>query len=122
FAFEENGEEKVVVVAEVERRHRLVHPANLANVVQLRVKSVLPGFEPNAPIQFDQESAIKNIRKNVSEHCELSLHSIVLIEAGSIPKTSSGKIQRSATKAAFLRSELRVIHAWSALDLALKAG
>jgi acyl-CoA synthetase (AMP-forming)/AMP-acid ligase II len=121
FAIEEGGEEKIVVVAEIERRHKMSAPG-LANAVQLRVRSVLPGFDPNEPVEFDPASAIQTIRRNVTENCEVSLHSIVLIEAGSIPKTSSGKIQRRATKAAFLRKELKEIHSWHAADILLKAG
>ena len=121
FAIEEGGEEKIVVVAEVERRHKMSAPG-LANAVQLRVKSVLPGFEPNAPVEFDKNSAVQMIRKNVTENCEITLHAVVLIEAGSIPKTSSGKIQRRATKAAYLKNELKEVHSWKASEILRKAG
>jgi acyl-CoA synthetase (AMP-forming)/AMP-acid ligase II len=41
-----------------------------------------------------------SIRRAVAEHHELQVHAVVLIRTGSIPKTSSGKIQRRATRAA----------------------
>ena len=52
------------------------------------------------------------IRRAIAESHELSPHAIVLIRAGTIPKTSSGKIQRWACKEAFLTGKLRIVAAW----------
>ncbi len=49
------------------------------------------------------------IRQAVVEEHEVQVYAVVLIKAGSIPKTSSGKIQRRATRAKFLAGELDVI-------------
>jgi acyl-CoA synthetase (AMP-forming)/AMP-acid ligase II len=113
FSIDHDGEEKVVVIAEVERRHKFSNPGGIVKAVQLRVVSVLPGFDPNSPVDFEAEEAIKSIRKQVWEVNELTLHSVVLIAAGSIPKTSSGKIQRKAAREAFIRSDLKIVHVWS---------
>jgi polyketide synthase 12 len=51
------------------------------------------------------------IRSTVSEAHELSLRDVVLIRPGSIPKTSSGKIQRQASRAAYLDGSLAVLGA-----------
>jgi len=55
------------------------------------------------------ESIFQRIRKNVAYHHELPLSGVVLVEAGTIPKTSSGKIQRQACKAAYLNNELQIV-------------
>jgi amino acid adenylation domain-containing protein len=75
-----NNEEKLVVVQELEFRAK----PNLKDVV-------------NA------------IRQAVTEEHEVQIHAVVLIKPGSIPKTSSGKIQRRATRAQFENGELNIV-------------
>ena len=48
-----------------------------------------------------------------AEH-ELALDAIVLIKAGSIPKTSSGKIQRHACRDGYLAGSLSEVARWTA--------
>jgi amino acid adenylation domain-containing protein len=81
FSIERNGEEQLVVVQEMERRERSSDIEELAGVV----------------------------RRAVSEHHDLQVHAVVLVRAGSIPKTTSGKIQRRACKAAFLAQQLAIV-------------
>jgi acyl-CoA synthetase (AMP-forming)/AMP-acid ligase II/aryl carrier-like protein len=57
----------------------------------------------------DPEVVIGAIRQAVSEHHEVQIYGVVLLKPGSIPKTSSGKIQRRACCAAFLQGELQAI-------------
>ncbi|HEX7771967.1 MAG TPA: AMP-binding protein, partial [Pyrinomonadaceae bacterium] len=57
----------------------------------------------------DVEVVIETIRGAVAQEHELSLHDVVLIRAGSIPKTSSGKIQRHACREAYIAGTLDVI-------------
>lgn len=61
--------------------------------------------------------AIEAIRRHVSREHELQLDTIVLVKPGSIPKTSSGKIQRHATRHAFLAGELHELTRWSLRDV-----
>ena len=51
------------------------------------------------------------VRRAVAEHHELEVHAVVLVRPGSILKTSSGKIQRRATRAAYLEDALPVVAA-----------
>ena len=81
FSIELNGEEKLVVVHEVERH--------------------------SSPDDF--ERAIAAIRRAIAERHELQVYAIALIRAGSIPKTSSGKIQRHICKAKFLLGDLEQV-------------
>jgi 8-amino-7-oxononanoate synthase/acyl carrier protein len=56
------------------------------------------------------------IRRQVSAEHELPVEAVVLIKAGSIPKTSSGKIQRHACRSGFLDGSLEVVGQWRAWD------
>lgn len=58
---------------------------------------------------LNKEEVFEAIREAVSEEYGIQPFAIVLIKTGSILKTSSGKIQRLATKKAFLQDELNVI-------------
>jgi acyl carrier protein len=63
------------------------------------------------------QSVIQAIRRNVMQEHELPPDGIVLVRFGSMPKTSSGKIQRHACRQEFLDNRLQVVaqwYAWSA--------
>ncbi|AUB41610.1 Acyl carrier protein [Nostoc flagelliforme CCNUN1] len=55
------------------------------------------------------EEVTAAIRQGVAEEHEVQIYGVVLIKPGTIPKTSSGKIQRRATKTEFLAGELQII-------------
>lgn len=57
----------------------------------------------------DLEEVYEAVRRDVSREHELPVDSIVLVRSGSIPKTSSGKIQRHACRKAFLENTLEVV-------------
>jgi acyl-CoA synthetase (AMP-forming)/AMP-acid ligase II len=86
FTVDINGLEKLVIVQEVERSY-------------LR--------------KLDLDEVIGNIRQAVTAEHALEVYAIVLVKTGSIPKTSSGKIQRHACKAKFLKGNLNVWEDWS---------
>ncbi len=80
FAVEVENEERLVIVQELEFRQK-----------------------PNI------DEVISAIRQAVTEAFEIQVYGVVLIKAGSIPKTSSGKIQRRATREKFLAGDLDVV-------------
>jgi amino acid adenylation domain-containing protein len=82
FSVNRNGEERLVVVQEVERSY-------------LRKLNVNEG--------------IRAIRQAVTENHELQVYAVLLLKTGSIPKTSSGKIQRHACRSGFLDGSLEVV-------------
>jgi amino acid adenylation domain-containing protein len=55
------------------------------------------------------EEVTTAIRKAITEEHEVQVYAVVLIKAGTISKTSSGKIQRRGTKARFLEGNLEVV-------------
>ena len=58
------------------------------------------------------EAVAAAVTQAVSEAHEVPVDAVVLLKPGSIPKTSSGKIQRHACKAGYLAGTLDVIGAW----------
>jgi acyl-CoA synthetase (AMP-forming)/AMP-acid ligase II len=63
--------------------------------------------------KLDVTEVVESIRQAVTAEHNLSIYATVLVKTGSIPKTSSGKIQRHACKAGFLTGTLNVIKDWS---------
>lgn len=59
--------------------------------------------------KLDVDVVTRAIRKAVVQEHELHVYKIALIKTGTIPKTSSGKIQRSACQAKFLEGTLEVV-------------
>lgn len=87
FSLEEDGQAKVVVVAEVSRDWRVDDAPAQANDLRLPVS---------------RKEIDKAIRKEVSEEHQIRVHQVVLISAGTIPKTTSGKLQRARCRQEFL--------------------
>ncbi|WP_406208676.1 fatty acyl-AMP ligase [Streptomyces sp. NBC_01017] len=59
----------------------------------------------------EAEKIIDVIRSGIGEAHGLSVRDVVLVQPGTIPKTSSGKIQRRATRTAYLGGTLAVLDA-----------
>src|SRR5205085_2004896 len=57
----------------------------------------------------DLSAVVESIRESVTLNHDLQVYAVVLIEPGSIPKTSSGKIRRRACRHAFLEGSLEVV-------------
>ncbi len=85
FSTEVDGREQLVIVCEVTRQHR--NP--------------------------DADAVFAAVRRAVVEAHELQAFAIALIKPLSIPKTSSGKIQRHLCKAAFDDGTLDVVARWT---------
>lgn len=83
FAVPRHGEQELVIVQEVERT------------------------QMNQP-----RPVIDAIRRRVTLEHELVFDAILLIRPGTIPKTSSGKIQRNACREAFLAGQLKTVAYW----------
>lgn len=109
---EHNGEEKLIVMAEIERRferdsQKLQAPKDLAS----RKEDASHFGDPKSPQPFLGNEVISKIRQLISENHDLYAYAVLLLKAGSIPKTSSGKTQRHACREGFLNNELEIL--WS---------
>jgi acyl-CoA synthetase (AMP-forming)/AMP-acid ligase II len=58
----------------------------------------------------DLKSVANSIRRVVSEDHGLALHDVVLIRPGTLPKTTSGKIQRRLCGDLYLTDGFQVCH------------
>jgi acyl-CoA synthetase (AMP-forming)/AMP-acid ligase II len=85
FSVDVSGEERLVIVAEVELRQLKRDPA------------------------VDAETIVQSIKRDVAKYHELGVYAVLLLKPGTIPKTSSGKIQRYTCQANFLTGSLDVI-------------
>jgi len=74
---------------------------------------IVQELERTAMRNTNFDDILDNIRKIIAEEHELDVYSIVLIRAGSIPITSSGKIQRRQTKYEYLSNELSIVKQWT---------
>lgn len=81
FSIDQDGEEKLVVVQEIRRGE----------------------LSPNP------QKVIEDIRRAVAEEHNLHLFGVLLVRVGTIPKTSSGKVQRQTCRHSYLTGQLKVI-------------
>ena len=84
FSIQDKGEERLIVVQEVERRS-----GNL-----------------------DTETIIADVKQEIAEQHEIQVYGVVLAKSGNILKTASGKIQRRACRDKFLAGTLTIIDDW----------
>ena len=88
FSIDVDGEERLVVVNEIAPRQS-------------------PDFN----------AVIDSIRQAIAEDHDVQAYAIALVEFGSIPKTSSGKVQRRACRAMFLEGSLPILAQWQSRSL-----
>ena len=69
-------------------------------------------LERSALRNLKVDEIITAIRRSISEHHDLQVSAILLLKTGSIPKTSSGKIQRYACRTGFLDHHLDIVGSW----------
>ncbi|HUU17168.1 MAG TPA: aminotransferase class I/II-fold pyridoxal phosphate-dependent enzyme [Sedimentisphaerales bacterium] len=65
--------------------------------------------------QMDFKLVLDAVRMAVLDEHDLALDKIVLVRSGTIPKTSSGKVQRRACRMAFLNGKLKSLAEYSGL-------
>lgn len=98
----------------VERSHAMLHAGRgAAFSVEVAGEEQLVVVQEVASRKADEwEQAIRQISQNLAQVHELAAHAIILVRKGTIPRTSSNKIQRQACKSAFLGHKLHVVKEW----------
>jgi acyl-CoA synthetase (AMP-forming)/AMP-acid ligase II len=105
------GNEKLVVVSEVERRFGATPKSIEGKPLFVRsAEPIDPGFEVNIQQPLAFEDVINAIRQAIATNHGSQVHAVLLLRVGTIPKTSSGKIQRYACRQGFLESTLTVVY------------
>ncbi len=61
---------------------------------------------------LDRDRVMQAIRQAISQEHQLQVYAIALYKPGSLPKTSSGKIQRSACRTAYLSEAMTPVAEW----------
>ena len=95
FSIELQGEEKLIVLAEVERTYWSNNRSNTSSNGRSAKKEMI-----------SVKDLTQSIRREISKNHDLQVHTTLLLKPGSLPKTSSGKIQRHACRAEFLDNTL----------------
>ncbi|HKH45252.1 MAG TPA: amino acid adenylation domain-containing protein, partial [Thermoanaerobaculia bacterium] len=62
----------------------------------------------------EAEEALGALRQALAEEHEIPLSAVVLVKAGTVPKTTSGKVQRQLCRRLFLEGSLQPVAAWRA--------
>ncbi|WP_416398617.1 aminotransferase class III-fold pyridoxal phosphate-dependent enzyme [Allohahella sp. A8] len=79
------------------------------------VCEVAKGVEKQPSHQLDQ--LCLNISAAVQSEHEFQLAEVILVAFGTIPRTTSGKVQRAATRLASQDDKLKLVHGWKPLTL-----
>jgi acyl-CoA synthetase (AMP-forming)/AMP-acid ligase II len=87
FQIEISGESRLVIAAELERTARATGEG--------------AGLEAT--------KIVKAVREAVAEHHDVTVHAVELLKPASLPKTTSGKVQRHACRAEYISDSL---HLW----------
>jgi acyl-CoA synthetase (AMP-forming)/AMP-acid ligase II len=112
------------IEALVSRAHHAVRPGGVAAFSldaggEERLALVVEVREPVAPRGLDPgDDVVGSIREEIARVFRLSPHVVALAPAGSIPKTSSGKIQRSACRTAYLSGSFDIFSQREAKEIA----
>jgi amino acid adenylation domain-containing protein len=87
FAIDAGGEEVLAVVSEID--------------------------SAGSPDSSALQAIINAICHAIAREHEITVHDVALIKPGNLPKTSSGKVRRSACRAALIQQQLEVVARWS---------
>ncbi|HLI69630.1 MAG TPA: fatty acyl-AMP ligase [Ktedonobacteraceae bacterium] len=95
FSVEEGGQEHLVILTEIDPHYRpSAQPSETSEQMNWKV--------------LDGEKLIRTIQQTISEQHDLRAARVVLLKAGSVLKTSSGKLRRQACRTAFLAGDLKL--------------
>ncbi len=97
FSVDGTGEEQLVVAAEIDPRYQ---------PVSKKQPDVEARTRPSRRLPLDVDALVRTIRRSVAEEHDARVHAVVLLRAGHIPKTTSGKVQRHACQVGYLKGTL----------------
>jgi acyl-CoA synthetase (AMP-forming)/AMP-acid ligase II len=102
------GTTGVAIVVEVERRRG----NSEADPRTRRRRTVEPGHDGEHPPLFEPNAVVDAVRQAIEREHKLTPLAIVLLRAGSIAKTTSGKVRRQACREQFFLGTLPAVSFW----------
>ncbi len=103
FSIDIAGQERLVVVAEIQR--------SLQTAV-LQDRGPVPSTQTSG-VPLPASEVVRAIRQAIAREHDLQVYAVSLLKAGSTPKTSSGKIQRHACQTLFLSGTVDILAQWT---------
>jgi acyl-CoA synthetase (AMP-forming)/AMP-acid ligase II len=103
FSIDVAGQEQVVVVAEIQRSFQTAILADDA----------VPPTTSACGVPRPASDVVQAIRQAMARQHDLQVYAVSLLKAGSLPKTSSGKMQRHACCTRFVDGTLDPLVAWT---------
>ncbi|WP_345539152.1 amino acid adenylation domain-containing protein [Variovorax defluvii] len=93
-----------------ERAHPALRPGHGAafSVDTPMGEGVVLALELDRRADADPEAVFRAVRRAIALEHGLPLHAVALLRAGTLPRTSSGKVQRQQCREAFLAGELQL--------------
>jgi acyl-CoA synthetase (AMP-forming)/AMP-acid ligase II len=105
-----NGEERLVAIAEVERSYQRARESAGTNFSSSgAMQNDIGPMSTDAEASDTLQQIAAAIRREVAAEHELPLHAVVLVRATTIPKTSSGKIQRHLCASGYQQKSLTAL-------------
>ncbi|HVB59869.1 MAG TPA: fatty acyl-AMP ligase [Ktedonobacteraceae bacterium] len=98
FSVDVDNKEQLVILVEIEPRYQPLK--------QQAQEQAIIADGPRKPL--DPQTVINAIRQAIAQEHDIQTYRVVLLKAGGVLKTSSGKLQRRACRAAFLSGNLNV--------------
>jgi acyl carrier protein len=113
FAIDDQGGEQLAIVQEVDRRYRADRRSGARDSEAPSDGKIAPSVSAQGPRPaVDLDEVLERIRAVIAEEFGLPVRVIALLRSGTIPKTTSGKIQRRACRSLLVAGSLSVIHEW----------
>jgi len=96
FSVDVTDDERLIVAAEIERRYQLEQQHRNGES-----RDMSDGIKRNHRSAADLDAVVRAIRRAVAQQHDIRVHAVVLLGAGCIPRTPSGKVQRRVCQARF---------------------
>jgi acyl-CoA synthetase (AMP-forming)/AMP-acid ligase II len=112
FSVDVADEERLVVAAEIERHYQTVEnhrPNGVTLNGTARNGAEQSHSNGNGYLPLASDAMIRAIRQAVAEEHDVRVYAALLLKAGGLPKTSSGKVQRNLCQASFLNGTLAIL-------------
>jgi 8-amino-7-oxononanoate synthase/acyl carrier protein len=106
----------------VEQAHEIMQSgliAAFADMAEDRERLVVAAEVQTRREETNWDEVIVAVRRAVTQQHDLPPEAVVLVRFGTLPRTSSGKIQRHACREEFTRGSLKIVAQWKAWEIDL---